>query len=84
MDAPRDLEGYERARLEFAAELDRLTPVHLTPSVRDELALECAPVLETLLAALEAQIPGGSADGEALALAALFGRRVATDRKSVV
>jgi hypothetical protein len=76
VDAPRDLEGYERARRGFAAELDRLTPVHLTDSVREELVLECAPVLETLLAALERQ--GGGADGEALALTALFGRRVAT------
>lgn len=78
VDAPRDIEGYERARRGFAIELDRLAPVHLAASVREELALECAPVLETLIAAIEAQPTGGSGDGEALALAALFGRRVAT------
>jgi hypothetical protein len=79
VDAPRDTEGYERARRGFPAVLDKLTPVHLEPAVREELSLECAPVLETLLAALEAHGSGSAgADGEALALTALFGRRVAT------
>ena len=78
MDAPRDLIGYERAQQSFMHELDRLAPVRLQVSVRAELALECAPVLETLLAALEAQLSGGGAEGEALALVALLGRRVAT------
>ncbi len=55
-----------------------MSPMHLAPAVREELALECAPVLETLLAALEGQSSGGGGDGEALALTALFGRRVAT------
>lgn len=76
MDVLRDEKQLERALAAFVRALRSEAPVVLAKETLGELEAESAPVLETLLAALA----GGTASErhEALALTALFGRRVAT------
>ena len=75
MDALRDERQLESARRAFGTELRAHAPA-LSMAVFDELEAECAPVLETLLGA--AHSATASDEHESLAMAALFGRRVAT------
>lgn len=74
VDAPRDATRLETARAFFERELEALTSTRGV--AMDDLRAEAAPVLETLLAALESG--SRSDEHEALALTALLGRRVAT------
>lgn len=76
VDAHRDERQLEIALAAFARELGTLAPAAVTARIREELQAECAPVVETLLSALAGGTP--SAGHETHALAALFGRRVAT------
>jgi len=80
VDSLADEKQLEIALAAFARELAVRAPLALAPSIMGELEAESAPVLETLLRTLE----GGHASErhETLALAALFGRRVATLRES--
>ena len=80
MDVLRDEELLEKALVLFGKELRARAPIAQAEAILRELEAECAPVLETLLGALTTG--HASARHETLAMAALFGRRVATLRES--
>jgi hypothetical protein len=73
VDAPEDRDRVERARAGLAAELLARTP-GIDARIRAEIEAEAGPVVSATIGAATGNIADGH---EAVALAALFGRRIA-------